>query len=317
MIQRQPHSRTPLPAAVDGTRFVFEKRAGVLNAYEAGKGVPLLLIHSINAAASAAEVAPLVSYYAKTRRVYALDLPGFGFSERSDRRYDPRLMTDAIHDVVDQIRRRCGDAPIDALALSLSCEFLARAAAEFPAAFRTLALVSPTGFRGRRSRRAPPGTTLFKPWAHRLLSAPGWSESLYGLLTRPGVIRYFLRRTWGSSAIDERLWRYDVLTARQNGARFAPLYFLSGGLFSGDIHSVYEQLAMPVWMSHGVRGDFTDYRGQTLVEGRRNWRLSVFPTGALPFFEVPDRFMAEYDAFLESPPNATTRPPPPPAHPGP
>jgi pimeloyl-ACP methyl ester carboxylesterase len=212
MLRRQSRSQVPLPAAVDGTRFVFESRAGVLNAYEAGEGAPLLLIHSINAAASAAEIAPLLSYYSKIRRVYALDLPGFGFSERSDRRYDPRLMTDAIHDVLDQIRVRCGDAPIDALALSLSCEFLARAAAEFPAAFRTLALVSPTGFRGKASRRAPPGTTLFQPWAYRLLRGPGWGESLYGWLTRPGVIRYFLQRTWGSAQIDERLWVYDVLT---------------------------------------------------------------------------------------------------------
>ncbi len=61
-------------------------------------------------------------------------------------------------------------------------------------------------------------------------------------------------------------------------------------------------------MSHGVRGDFTDYRGQTLIEGRANWRVSVFPTGALPFFEVPERFIAEYDAFLESPPIPATEP---------
>jgi pimeloyl-ACP methyl ester carboxylesterase len=311
MIRRQSLSQgQALPAAVDGIRLIFESRAGVLNAYQTGDGAPLLLIHSINACASAAEVAPLVAYYAKTRRVFALDLPGFGFSERSDRRYDPRLMTDAIHDMLDQIRSRCGDLPIDALALSLSCEFLARAAAEFPTAFRTLALVSPTGFRGKRVMRAAPGSTRFIPWAYWLFRAPGWSEWLYGWLTRPGVIRYFLGRTWGSPAIDERLLQYDILSARQVGALYAPLYFLSGGLFSADIHTIYEQLAMPVWMSHGVRGDFTDYRGQTLIEGRRNWRLSVFPTGALPFFEVPRRFLAEYDAFLESPPASSQLPAP-------
>jgi hypothetical protein len=36
--------------------------------------------------------------------------------------------------------------------------------------------------------------------------------------------------------------------------------------------------------------------------------VSVFPTGALPFFEVPERFIAEYDAFLESPPIPATEP---------
>ena len=58
---------------------------------------------------------------------------------------------------------------------------------------------------------------------------------------------------------------------------------------------------MPVWMSHGVRGDFTDYRNQVLVEGRPNWRFNVYDSGALPYFEVLDGFVADYDAFLEQP----------------
>ena len=69
-------------------------------------------------------------------------------------------------------------------------------------------------------------------------------------------------------------------------------------MFSDDIHTVYEQLTLPVWMSHGVRGDFVDYRAKSIVEGRDNWRFNVFATGALPHFEVPDEFEAAYDAFL-------------------
>jgi hypothetical protein len=287
-----------LPHALSGERFEFEGAAGRVSAYVDGSGPPLLLVHSVNAAASAAEVRPLHERYRATRTVFSLDLPGFGFSDRSDRAYTPRLMTDALHMTCGQIRRRCGDAPIDALAASTGCEFLARAAVESPAAFRRIALVSPTGFAGRRQRRAAPGSTYGMPWLHRALRGPGWGGALFRGLTRPGVIRYFLERTWGSKAIDEALWRYDVLTTRQPGAEHAPLHFLSAGLFSADMHTVYEALAMPVWMSHGVRGDFTDYRGKALVEGRPNWSFSVFPTGALPYFEVPDEFFAAYDRFL-------------------
>ena len=88
------------------------------------------------------------------------------------------------------------------------------------------------------------------------------------------------------------------MTTRQPGAEFAPLHFLSAGLFSADIHTVYGQLDQPVWVSHGVRGDFTDYRGKTLVEARPNWQFSVFSTGALPYFELPQRFCAAYADFL-------------------
>jgi pimeloyl-ACP methyl ester carboxylesterase len=289
---------TPLPAAVSGDRHELAGPAGRLSFYVAGSGAPLLLVHSVNAAASAAEVRPLHEHYRATRTVFSLDLPGYGFSDRSDRDYTPRLMTDALHAVVEQIRMCCGNGPVDALACSLSCEFLARAAVERPAAFRSLALVSPTGFSGTRPPKGAPGTTRAKPWLLAALRGPGWGGALFRALTRPGVIRYFLRRTWGSRAIDEELWHYDVLTTRCPGAEYAPLHFLSGSLFSADIGNIYEQLALPVWMSHGVRGDFTDYRGKSRMETRPNWRFTVFETGAMPFFEVEAKFSAAYDAFL-------------------
>lgn len=289
-----------LPPAVDGERFEFDSPAGRLSAYVAGQGAPLLLVHSINAAGSVAEVRTLFEHYAATRTVFALDLPGFGFSERSDRPYTVRLMTDAVLAMIEPMRQRCGAQPVDVLGLSLGSEFVARAAVEQPTAWRSVALVSPTGFNGRRARRDPPGSTAAMPWLHRALCGPGWGGALFRGLTRPGVIRYFLEKTWGSKQIDEALWRYDVISTRQPGAEHAPLYFLSGGLFSTDIHTVYERLTQPVWMCHGTRGDFVDYRGKTLVQGRPNWRIQVFETGALPHFEVPQAFQAAYDAFLAS-----------------
>ncbi len=290
----------PLPAAVSGERFEFNSPAGRLSAYTAGQGPPLLLVHSINASGSAAEVAPLHAVYRATRTVFLIDLPGYGFSERSDRPYTPRLMTDALHAVLAQIQARCGAGPVDALALSLSAEFLARAAVENPTGFGRLALVSPTGFSGRRALRGPAGSTRRIGWLYRLLRGPGgrWGGALFRGLTRPAVVRYFLARTWGSAAIDEALWRYDLITTRQPGAEFAPLHFLSAGLFSADIHTVYEQLRGPVWLSHGVRGDFTDFRQTRLVQGRPNWHFTVLQTGALPYFEQPAAFFAAFDLFL-------------------
>lgn len=284
----------PLPSALDGERVSL----GGVSCYVAGSGPALLLVHSVNAAASAAEMRPLFDQYRKTHTVFAPDLPGFGFSERTDRIYNPRLMTDAVHFVSEQIRMRCGKAPIAAVALSLGCEFLARAAVEQPAYWGRLAFVSPTGLDGNQPRRGPPGSTRATPWLHALLSARLWTQVLYRGLTKPAVIRYFLERSWGSKAIDETLWAYDVRSARQPGARFAPLHFLSGSLFSQDIHSIYESMSQPVWMSHGVRGDFKDFRARRLIDSRGNWQTTVFQTGALPYFEAPSEFFSAFDAFL-------------------
>lgn len=294
-----------LPAAVSGERCEFvDSAAGRLSVYVAGQGPPLLLIHSINASASAAEMRPLHEHYRATHTVFSVDLPGYGFSDRSDRDYTPRLMTDAVHAFTAWVQSRCGSAPIDALALSLSSEYLARAAAEAPGRYRSVALVSPTGFNGLKSWRGEPGSTRGLPWLYQALRGPGgvWGLPLFRALTRPGVIRYFLCRTWGSKNIDEALWAYDLLTTRMPGAEHAPLHFLSAKLFSADIHTVYESLAMPVWMSHGVRGDFTDYRGKAIVERRPNWQFTTFATGALPYFEVLQDFCEAYDRFLSSRP---------------
>ena len=275
--------------------------------FESGSdGPPLLLIHSINAVASSAEVEPLRARYGASRRVYCLDLPGFGESERSDRRYTPRLMSDAIIDAAGKIAAR-HQQPIDALAVSLSCEFLARAASEHPALFRSLALVSPTAFNGGKVLRAAPGATRGKAWLYAALRGPGsgWGAWLYRQLTRPGVIRYFLERTWGSKRIDEKLWQTDVVIARRPGAHFAPLYFLSATLFSADIHTIYDSLRTPVWVSHGQRGDFVNYTQLADFAKRNDWRVTVFDTGAMPYFELPDAFATAYDSFLAEPQRVT------------
>jgi pimeloyl-ACP methyl ester carboxylesterase len=299
-----PH-RVRLPHAVPGTRREFDSEVGGLSYYAAGpatadeRAPPLLLIHSVNAAGSAYDVRPLYERYSAERPVYALDLPGFGFSERSDREYTPRLMTDAIHAMVAQIKRIHGATAVDALALSLSSEFLARAAVERPEAFHSIAIVSPTGFEGAGPRNGPPESTRGSPLLLDAVSAPMWGRPLFDLLTTRVSIRFFLQKAWGSTRIDERLLDYDYLTTHQPGAEHAPFYFVAGFLFSNDIVRLYEELRLPVFMAHGQRGDFTDYGQAEAFENRPNWSIVPFRTGAFPQFEALDAFAQSYDAFLD------------------
>lgn len=298
-----------LPAPVSGQRHEIGSRVGRLTYYSAspetpGQFPPLLLIHSINAAGSAYEIKPLYEHYRKSRTVYALELPGFGHSERSKRKYTVRMMTDAISLAVAEIQDVHGRGPIDALAVSLSCEFLGRAVTETPLAFRSVALVSPTGFRSRDKTTKWRNGTREMPRLHAFFDFPLWSEAFFRLLTSRAGIRYFLNKTWGSREIDEGLLEYDYLTTHQPGAQHAPYYFVSGYLFSEDAIRVYHSLTLPVWMSHGVRGDFVDYSNKTLVQGRANWIIEVFQTGAMPHFEAKQQFTAAYDAFLAGLPPA-------------
>jgi pimeloyl-ACP methyl ester carboxylesterase len=293
-----PH-RLPLPPALTGKRRETHGRAGRLSHYVAGSGAPVLLIHSINAAGSAYEVRPIFERISTQRQAYALDLPGFGFSDRSRRRYDVQLYVDAILDLLDVIADEHGDEPVDALALSLSSEFLARAALERPARFRTLTLVAPTGFKRRDSRRVgPPGSTREVRGFEAIVANPPWDRALFDLLSSSPSIRFFLERTFGSSHIDQGLKHYDYLTSHQPGAQHAAYAFLSGRLFSRDIRRVYERLTLPIWVPHGARGGFGDLRGARWAERLSNWHFREFDSGALPFFERPREFMRELYAFL-------------------
>jgi pimeloyl-ACP methyl ester carboxylesterase len=237
----------------------------------------------------------------RSHRVYAPDLPGYGFSDRSQRRYDIRLFCDAIRDMLDVIAREHGKAPVDALGLSLSAEFLARVAAEKPARFRTLTLVTPTGFRrGCERMRAPEGTSREFPGVYAAVTFPLWRGALFKGLVSRASIRYFLRRTFGSDDVDDSLVDYSWRTTHQPGADRAPFAFLSARLFSADIRTVYEKLALPVWLAHGTRGDFADFSESGWVRQRKNWQVEAFDTGALVYFQQPGLFCQRWDEFLSN-----------------
>ncbi|RPH45269.1 MAG: alpha/beta hydrolase [Burkholderiales bacterium] len=288
----------PVPGAV---RRDLVTSAGRIALWCAGDGPPMLLVHSINAAASAYEVRPIFEAMRRTHRVYAPDLPGFGASERGDRPYSVAMYVAAIEASLDAIAAERGAAPVDVLALSLSSEFAARVAAGRPGRVRTLTMVTPTGLdRRSASLRAPPGTDREVPGMHRIVSFPLWSQGLFDALVSRRSVRYFLGRTWGSKSIDEGLFEYSWASAHQPGARFAPLAFLSARLFSKDIRDVYERLAMPVWVPHGTRGDFRDFSGADWTASRPNWRLRAFESGALPHFEHPEAFEAALRTFVAS-----------------
>ena len=104
--------------------------------------------------------------------------------------------------------------------------------------------------------------------------------------------------TFGRKDIDEQMLQDSCRVTNYPHAERAPFHFLSGYLFSADILTVYKQLRSPAWLSHGVRGDFTDYSKAAVFADRPKWHTTVFETGALPYFEVPDAFFAAYAEFL-------------------
>jgi pimeloyl-ACP methyl ester carboxylesterase len=248
-----------------------------------------------------AEMLPLYEAMQPTRTVVALDLPGFGSSERGDRNYTPRLMADALHMTASYVRVKCKLPPrhrLDAVAYGMSCEFLARAAAEDPARWGRLAFISPTGLNGPKGRPKGIARRVGQAIMHRVLKTRLWSKTLYEGLTSPVVVRREMQSTFGTTYVDDELFDHALATTRDPGARFAPFRALTGQMSSKDIVKVYQALRQPVWVTHGKRGIAAGFQHNPSLQNKPNWRLTAFKSGAMPHFQHNPAFVRVLHQFL-------------------
>ncbi len=280
----------PLPPALNAERREMrDPFAGGLSWYQdrRGSGRPVVLVHSINAAASAYEMRPTFEGLRGRRPVYALELPGFGFSERAPRAYTPALYAAAI---VGFLERLGVEGGVHLVALSLSSEFAALAALEHPALVRSLTLISPSGFsapeRLQTLQRAQRNGVTAR--VHDALEGRPWSQATYDALVSRPSIAYFLGQAF-DGPFASALAEYCFATTHRPGARHAPFAFLSGGLFTPDILArAYERLALPALVLYDRSANVTYDRLPELLDGHANWRAErVGPAKDMLHYERP------------------------------
>lgn len=281
-----PHD-LPLPAALSAEiQTTPLPNAGQVAYYAdtSGSGTPIVLIHSINAAASAKEMQPLFDHYRGKRPIYALDLPGYGHSNRANRTYTPIFFADVIRNFIDGV---VGESA-DVIALSLGCEFAARAAHQAPALFNTLTFISPTGFTGAGTEGNSEGASRSgnSNRAYDVLAFPLWSQALYDLIASKPSIRYFLQKSFVNEPPQELL-DYGYLTAHQPNAKNVPLYFLSGQLFTRDIaQTIYPELTLPVHILFDTDPYVNFEQLPLFVTDNPNWVATrIHGTQGLPHWE--------------------------------
>ncbi len=289
-----------LEEALDADRKDFQsKRAGRLSYYvdKSGQGTPLVLLHSINAAASAYEMKPIFDFFRGKRPVYALDLPGYGFSNRASRLYRPQLYQNAITEFLTEVVGQKADL----VSLSLSSEFAALAAAHEPEGIRSLVMISPTGFSmpktGRLSQKmGQGGDTLYTGLAVSL-----WNRPFFDLVATRPSIHFFLNQSF-EGLVPQEFVDYAYQTAHQPGAQFAPTYFLSGKLFTPAVReTVYNALKIPVLVIYD-RDAHTNFAMLPVhLREKENWQgARVTPTKGLPHWEKPERTFEVMQSFWET-----------------
>jgi pimeloyl-ACP methyl ester carboxylesterase len=245
---------------------------------------PLVLVHSINAAASSYEMKPFFEAFRGERTVYALDLPGFGLSGRDDRSYGRETYRGALRRFLVDVADVGGSshlAGVDLVALSLSAEHAAAIAVEDPALVHSLVLVSPTGL-GSSSRKRKPSPAL-----DRLATLPLVSNALYRLVASRPSLSFFLRKSFVGS-VDRGLRDYSRATVRVKGARHAPLDFLRGKPFTPDIFGeAYARLTTPTLIVYDEDAYTSFERLGDLVKQNAHVKTArIVPSRGLPQFEA-------------------------------
>lgn len=185
----------------------IQTRIGRLSILEAGQGDPVICVHGLGA--TKASFLPTVAALADSWRVIAVDMPGFGDSEKPlNAAYDAPFFADAVTALLDQLKIERAHL----IGNSMGGRIAIEAGLLHPARVRRMALLSPAlaWLRDRRWRwllRAPlPKLGLIQP-APRVITEPivrnlvpggkdGWSaagvdEFLRAYLTPRGRVAFY------------------------------------------------------------------------------------------------------------------------------
>ncbi len=289
----------PLPKAFPAEQMTLAfKPTGPLNMYvdRQASGRPLLLVHSVNAAASSYEMRPLFLHYRSQRPVYALDLPGYGFSARPKADYTPEVFVQAILAAVAAI----DGGPVDVITFSLGSEFVGEAAKRKPELFHSLVLLSPSGMVESTQVRGSQGAAEsgLDAWVLPFIGFPLWGRPLFDLLTVRKSIAYFLQKSFIGTVPQEWI-DYAYKTSHQPGAEHAPFAFISGKLFTANATDrIYHQVTSPTLVVYD-RDAFVSFdRLPELLAAHTTWQaIRIAPTLGLAHWERTEETTAALESF--------------------
>ena len=246
----------------------------------------LVLLHGVNAAATAGEFREVFDDLASDYHVVAPDLPGFGLSDRPPLRYSAAFYEDFVADFLGEF-----DDPA-VVASGLTGAFVAgalRTARDL--SLSGLVLVSPTTTAGPDRVQ----------WLRELFRLPVAGTALFNLLVSKPGIRYFNadHGYYDTSKLTDEWVDYEWRTAHQPGARYAAASFIGGFLNSEvDLAGALAEADTPVTLVWGREAETTPLKEGRELATAADARLVVLDDAKLlPHVEFPAQFL---DAVREA-----------------
>jgi pimeloyl-ACP methyl ester carboxylesterase len=287
----------PETGAVGGEAGTYQWKHGQVFYRHAGRedAPPVLFVHGIGAGARAFMWRRNFLSLARDFRVYALDLLGFGYSDKpAGAPYSAELYVELLSDFLGEVVGR----PAGVVAHTLSAAFAVRAADERPELVGPLVLVSPTGADHLSARPGMTGAAFYG-----LLHSPVLGTSFYNAMTSERGVRDYARNQlfYEKRFVTSRLVAHYYAVSHLPGAQHAATAFISGYL-NTDIRAPFERLRQPVTLVWGKQdaANPIEQAGQLLRLNPRT-RLEVFDRcRMMPQEEHAERFNALLrDAFRD------------------
>jgi pimeloyl-ACP methyl ester carboxylesterase len=285
-IRRQ--ASEPDDSALIGEPHFFDWKYGRVFYKTAGRenpGPPLVFVHGIGAGSSSFMWRKNFNVLAEDFSVFALDLLGFGFSDKpGSAPYSADLYVELI---TDFIREVCG-YPANVIASSLGAAYVVRAADEHPELIRSLVLNAPAGGDSFRSRPGMASAAFYG-----LLQSPVLGTSFHNVMASERSIRDYARKHlfYDHRRVTDRLVAHLYATSHQSGAQHAIAAFVAGYL-NTDMRGAFARLGQPSILVWGKQDLTTPVENAVaLLRSNPQAQVEVFDyCRMMPEQEHPERF---------------------------
>ena len=271
---------------------MFDWKEGYVAYHTSGSGRPLLLLHHTSVGGSHMEWEKNMDFLSQHYKVYAIDLPGFGASEKPKLTYTVYQYALFLNAFIEQQVKQ----PVSIIASSASADFALMAYLLNPKNMEKLVLISPTGM---KTDLATPADNKRR----KFLQAPLLGTHCFLMATSKKSIRLHLENDlfFSKEKVPRELVDAYYTAAHTGGesARFA--YASTTSHFTDvNIRKALESLKIPflvVWGEKNLSNPITYIR--EIEKLRPDGEYAIFEeTRLLPHYENSEKFNPLIKEFL-------------------
>jgi len=272
--------RGAMPGEPKGDAYV-ELNGTRVRYLDVGQGPPVVLVHGF--ASSLETWLTVIPTLSKTHRVLALDLKGFGWTDRPPGDYSPKAEAELVLALMDE--RGVKKAAV--VAHSWGASVALALALEAPERVSRLALYDAWVYESQL------------PTFFQLARAPGIGEFLFAAFYDERPDERIAQAFYDKDALPEELVEAVERALDRPGTRAAALAATRGQRFS-ELEGRYKQIGIPTLLLWGREDRVATVSvGERLLRDLPNARLEVYPRcGHFPMLEAAAQSTRDLDTFL-------------------